>query len=110
MGSWLDAIGLDNPEPFFDLLGKHSQVRAVVWGHIHQAFDQRYHGIRLLGVPSTCAQFAPHTESFTQEMTPPGYRWLELFPDGRIETAIQRLLKEPPPAENREEPPPYPSV
>ncbi|MFO1295033.1 MAG: metallophosphoesterase [Rubrivivax sp.] len=32
-------------------------ARALVWGHVHQEFEALRRGVRLLGVPSTCAQF-----------------------------------------------------
>ena len=42
--------------------------------------------------PSTCVQFAPGSKSFKVDNQPPGYRWLELHIDGRLETGVSRVL------------------
>jgi len=47
--------------------------------------------VRLLASPSTCVQFAPGSESFKVDDQPPGYRWLTLHTDGRIETGVSRV-------------------
>ena len=47
--------------------------------------------LRLLCTPSTCVQFAPGSENFRADDKAPGYRWLELHPDGRIESAVSRV-------------------
>ncbi|WP_207891902.1 3',5'-cyclic-AMP phosphodiesterase [Thiogranum longum] len=92
MGSrWLDTMAVDNPDDFFAVIDRHSQVRAIAWGHVHQAFDQRRNDVRLLSSPSTCLQFLPASEDFAVDEIPPGYRWLELHPDGKLQTGITRL-------------------
>jgi Icc protein len=48
-------------------------------------------GVRLLGVPSTCAQFLPHSEQFAIDPAPPGYRSLTLRADGSIATEVVRI-------------------
>jgi Icc protein len=63
----------------------------VVWGHVHQAFEQRRNEVLLLATPSTCLQFLPGSERFAVEQIPPGYRWLDLYPDGSLKTGIERL-------------------
>lgn len=89
MGSpWLDAVGLDNPEEFLPCLRRHGNVRAVVWGHVHQASDRVHAGIRMLSTPSTCAQFTPGTVHCVMDAAPPAYRWIELHADGAIDTRV----------------------
>lgn len=90
---WMDAMGLANDEEFFDAIDAFPQVRGVVWGHIHQEFDAERRGVRLLGAPSTCVQFAPHAEHCLVDPRPPAYRWLHLHADGRIETAVRRVAR-----------------
>jgi Icc protein len=48
-------------------------------------------GVRLLGSPSTCVQFAPGSEHFKVGDQAPGYRWLRLHPDGGLETGVSRV-------------------
>jgi Icc protein len=92
---WLDTMAVDNPKAFFDIIDRHPQVRAVIWGHVHQTFEQQRNGVRLLSTPSTCVQFLPNSEAFAVDMIPPGYRWLELYPDGTFKTGVTRLQMNP---------------
>lgn len=88
---WLDTMAVDNSKAFFDIIDRHPQVRAVIWGHVHQTFEQQRNGVRLLSTPSTCIQFLPGSEEFAVDMIPPGYRWLELYPGGTFKTGVTRL-------------------
>jgi 3',5'-cyclic-AMP phosphodiesterase len=85
---WLDAVGLDNAAAFEAIVSRHDNVRAVLWGHVHQASDRMHRGIRMMSTPSTCAQFTPHTQRCIMDLEPPGYRWLELAADGSINTHV----------------------
>ena len=89
---WMEPIGLRNPDALFAVLDGFPQVRALLWGHIHQEFDQLRNGVRLLASPSTCVQFAPGSEEFQVDQEAPGYRWLRLYADGRLETAVSRVV------------------
>jgi len=88
---WIDSIGLQNADEFFAVTDRYPAVRAIVWGHVHQSFDSRRKGVRLLATPSTCAQFLPHTDSFAIDPSPPGYRRLTLAADGTLSTEVLRL-------------------
>ena len=90
--AWMDPIGLRNPEALFAVLERFPQVRAVLWGHVHQEFDQMRGDLRLLASPSTCIQFAPGSVDFKVDTTAPGYRWLRLYEDGRLETGVSRVV------------------
>ena len=92
MGSaWLDNPGLRNAEPFLQLVRRHSQVRAVLWGHVHQASDRYVDRVRFMSTPSTCAQFLPDSDEFRVDARPPGMRWLTLNPDGGLTTEVVRV-------------------
>lgn len=88
---WLDTIGLHNSEAFLDIIDRCDRVRAVLWGHVHQAYDQQRNAIRLLSTPSTCVQFKPGSEDFAVDDEPPGYRTLSLKFDGSIDTLVHRV-------------------
>ncbi len=88
---WIDELGLTNAADFFAVLNRHAQVRAILWGHIHQEFDAERNSVRLLSTPSTCFQFRPGADDFTLDVRPPGYRWLVLHADGLITTGVCRL-------------------
>ncbi len=85
---WLDKVGLEDAEQLLALVRQHSNVRGVVWGHVHQALDCLISGVRFMASPSTCAQFLPGSEHFAIDNRPPGYRILELMPDGTIATEV----------------------
>ncbi len=87
--TWLDRIGLSNADEFFAVLDNHQNIRAVLWGHVHQAFESQRRGVHLLATPSTCAQFRPESHDFALDTKPPGIRWLTLYPNGHIDTHIE---------------------
>lgn len=90
--AWMAPIGLRNPEALFETLKPYPQAKALLWGHIHQEWDQQLDGRRLLASPSTCIQFEPRSEDFkVDEQRTPGYRWLALHDDGHLETGVSRL-------------------
>ena len=89
MGSrWLDEVGLKDPQQFLGVIDRHANVRGVLWGHVHQAYDGTRNGVLYMSTPSTCAQFLPGSEHFELDRRPPGYRWLELGADGTIRTRV----------------------
>jgi Icc protein len=92
---WMDTIGVDNAADFWAVIDAHPQVRAVVWGHIHQDFHERRGDVELIATPSTCIQFKPGQEEFALDEAPPGYRWFRLHDDGRVETGVERLEQMP---------------
>lgn len=85
---WMDSLMLTNPQALFEIIERHPHVRGMLWGHIHQAFDQTRGALRMLGSPSTCMQFVPQVERFTVADLPPAFRRLDLHADGSIETNI----------------------
>ena len=90
---WMDRYIIRNAHLFWELVSPYRSVKGVLWGHIHQTFDEQYNDVRLLSTPSTCIQFAPNHDEFALEDTMPGYRWLELHPDGRIDTGVERVSR-----------------
>ncbi|AKH22132.1 hypothetical protein AAY24_08015 [Sedimenticola thiotaurini] len=94
--AWMDKMALDNPEAFLSILDRHENVKGVIWGHIHQTFEAEWHGIRMMGTPSTCIQFVENQDKFGISMDAPGFRWLELLPDGQINSGVDRIAALPP--------------
>ncbi len=89
---WMDGIGLRNRDALFEVVDRHPAVKALLWGHIHQEFDGSRNGVRLLATPSTGVQFTPGSERFDVDKLAPGYRWLRLYADGRLETGVSRVV------------------
>jgi Icc protein len=93
--AWLDKMALDNPEAFFSIVDRYSNVRCILWGHVHQSFKGERNGVLMLSTPSTCIQFTPNNDKFQIDPIPPGFRWLNLLPDGSIETEVEHLSATP---------------
>jgi len=76
-----------------------SRLRALVCGHVHQAFAAAHAGVEVLATPSTCFQFQPGSRRFAvdrgAESGMPGYRWIELGADGRVTSRVRRLTGAP---------------
>lgn len=87
---WMDNYIVRNAQDFWQLLEGYSQLKLVVWGHVHQEFADSYKDIGLLAAPSTCIQFTPGQKDFAVEDAMPGYRWFRLHSDGRYETGVER--------------------
>jgi Icc protein len=88
---WLDTSTLQNPEDLFAVIDCYPQVEIVVFGHIHQEFDQSRRSVRYLGSPSTSIQFEPHSNKFSLDKRTPGFRLLNLYTDSTFKTQIQRV-------------------
>jgi Icc protein len=89
--AWMDKIGIQNPDPLWQVLAAHPQVKLILFGHVHHQFEGEKQGIRYLSAPSTCFQFKPESDEFGLDYLSQGYRWLELHADGRFETGVRRL-------------------
>jgi len=93
--AWIDTMAIDNPGPLFEIIDRHSHVRGILWGHVHQTFDARRGAVRLMSSPSTCVQFTPRQDDFQVDEEPPGFRLLALLPDGRILSEVVRVDEMP---------------
>lgn len=88
---WMDRIGVRNGERLMDIARQNKNVKCILWGHVHQDSDRDVDGIRMLSTPSTCIQFRPKAKDFNVEEIAPGYRRVELHPDGTIDTSVSRV-------------------
>lgn len=91
---WLDRLGLLQGPELLRVAKDSGSVRGIIWGHVHQAWDQTQDAIRLLATPATCVQFLPGAVNFALDLDgDPGWRWLRLHDDGGIETAVHRVAR-----------------
>lgn len=88
---WMDRIGLQNSQALFEVVDRHPQVKLVIFGHIHQEFDQWRNGVRYLGTPSTCVQFRPQRDRLEIDAQGSGFRLVSLYPDGSHSTSVERV-------------------
>src|SRR5690554_6196965 len=93
--AWIDALGLKDREAFWQALSAYGQVRAILCGHIHQAFASHQRlaegEVAVFGCPSTTDQFLAGAETFAiDEASRPGYRVLDLR-EGDVTTWVERV-------------------
>jgi len=88
---WMDTMIIENSQEFLAVVDRYPQVKVITTGHIHQVMDIKIATFRVLGAPSTCFQFAPETPEFSVSDMAPGYRLIELYADGRVESKVIRL-------------------
>lgn len=101
--AWLDQHNLRNTQALMDILtaynakqtaqGSPYQVKAIMYGHIHQEVATYLNDILVLATPSTAVQFKPHSNQFALDSTQPGWRELSLFAEGRILTQVKRITE-----------------
>lgn len=89
--TWLDQHRMKNGEALLSLLAEHPNARGVVWGHVHQDWEQQREHLHLIATPSTCIQFKPRSHQFALDKRPPGYRYLTLNGNGELVTELKRL-------------------
>jgi len=89
--AWLQQHCLKNSDELFSITDKYSHVKGILYGHIHQEFGAIRNDVKIMATPSTCIQFHPTNDEFKIDNANPGYRWLELEPDGGIKTKVERV-------------------
>jgi 3',5'-cyclic-AMP phosphodiesterase len=85
---YMDEIGLRNAADFWEVIDRHPQVKVVLSGHIHQEFATHRYGVKVFGTPSTCIQLKPNQPQVEVDDRPPGFRLLQLHPDGQVTTEV----------------------
>lgn len=88
---WLDQHSLANADALLAVLKQAKNVKGILHGHIHQEVDSLWHDYQLLATPSTCIQFKPNCDEFTLDSLSPGWREIELHPDGKLVSQCKRL-------------------
>jgi Icc protein len=88
---WIDQYALEEAGRFFEICDLDHRIRCIAWGHVHQDFRAERNGVSLLGAPSSVANSLPGRDRFTLDLAGPACRWLELLPDGRVQTGVFRV-------------------
>ncbi len=90
---WIDQYLIKNAPVLLDMLAQYDCVKGLSWGHVHQEFVSQHSHFSLYSSPSTCIQFKPNSREFALDEKMPGYRWFELYPDGRLVTGVERIAQ-----------------
>jgi len=92
---WQNQIMLQNAAAFWQVVEVYSQIRGVIFGHLHQSHQLEHRGMPLYCSPSTSIQYRsdtlePEVER-EDEKALPGFRHYLLHPDGSIESGVKRI-------------------
>ena len=88
---WIDQHKLKNAESLLEVLGQHPNVKAVIYGHVHQDSVNTWQNIQFFSTPSTCVQFKPLSDDFALDNEIPGFRVFHLKENGDLETQVHRV-------------------
>lgn len=88
---WLDTQTMHNQDEFNSFICNFPQVKLVLSGHVHQEYDQIFNNIRYIASPSTSIQFEPYSHDFALDLKGPGWRYLQFYRSGNINTQVFRL-------------------
>ncbi len=81
--NWDDALSLINPDEFFSIVDKYPKIKAILWGHAHQAGEFSHEKIKLIACPSTAVQFDNEKRI--------GFNQYTLYDNGNLEFDTQWL-------------------
>jgi Icc protein len=95
MDGSIDELGLTDAAALLEIVARYDSVRAVAWGHAHQALDVYRGATRFMCAPSTCLQFRPRTPRLEVDARPPGYRVVDLHADGSLSSEVVWLEEGP---------------
>ncbi|MGA9574035.1 MAG: phosphodiesterase [Lysobacterales bacterium] len=85
---WIDKYPLLDPQRLLRIIDRYPGVKAVVWGHVHQAYDTDRNGTAMLGGPSSAINAKPGMQKFTPDPKGSAFRWLKLGNDNTISSGI----------------------
>lgn len=88
---FIDELALQNKQVFWDLVTGFDNIKGIICGHVHQAFDLEFNGIRILSTPSTAVQFKPFSKKLTFDAPTLGWSTLTLDEEGSFDKEIGRI-------------------
>ncbi len=78
---WDDSLSLENADELFNVMNKYPKIKAVLWGHAHQASEFDNNDVALISCPSTALQYDNETRI--------GFNHYRLHDDGKLEYNTQ---------------------
>ncbi|MCT6698876.1 metallophosphoesterase [Rheinheimera sp. 4Y26] len=82
VGSFIDTLGLQQPELFWQLLAQYPQVKGLAHGHCHYAYQRLFHlpqagdrQLQIVGCPATSVQFKQTADWQTEDLGPQACVW-----------------------------------
>lgn len=92
--AWIDAHMAQDAEEMWKMLSEFPHLKIIINGHSHQEQTLHHQGVTVYTTPSTSYQFKPRCDEFAyDEQARPGYRWLQLGPNGQSKSWVKRLTE-----------------
>jgi Icc protein len=92
---WQDAISLGDAHAFYETIHQEHRIRGILCGHLHQEHALTLGAFPVWITPATAHQYIAYTATAKRDHDPitgaPAYRTLLLYPDGRIDTWVERV-------------------
>lgn len=79
--NWNDSLSLENADELFNVMNKYPKIKAVLWGHAHQASEFNNNDVALISCPSTALQFDNESRI--------GFNYYTLHDNGKLEYNTQ---------------------
>jgi Icc protein len=87
--SWLNQIHLENSTELLSLVAEFSQVKGIIFGHIHREVNKQIGCLSVYGCPATCYQVSTVNDDKNCQWS--GFRVIDLLPNGKLRTQVVRL-------------------
>lgn len=88
---WLDTMTISDGAALLAILDTAPQVKAVLFGHVHQEFEEYREGTLYASLPSTFFQFKPRSKEFGRDGSRADGARLLRFNAGKLQTAVLRV-------------------
>ena len=88
---FIDVLGLKNRKDFWQVVSRHSNVKGILFGHVHQVVRMTLNNIFLTSPPATCMQWVPLSKDFAFTTKHIGYQIIKLNETGEISQKVVRF-------------------
>lgn len=85
---YLDKHILENGDELLSLLSRHSHVKGLVHGHVHNEYSWLFDGFAVFATPATSIQFEKNTPDWQQVDLGPAFRVIRLQQNGSLSTQV----------------------
>lgn len=85
---YLDKHMLENGDELLGLLSRHSNVKALIHGHVHNEYSWIFDGFAVFATPATSIQFEKNTPDWQQVDLGPAFRMIRLQDEGSFHTQV----------------------
>ncbi len=86
---WMDQYLLQDAEALLRLFDGLPTLKAVAFGHVHQALNWWWAGVGYHACPAAAYAVRPYSPAFALENSGPAARWWHFLPGGQYQTWLE---------------------